>query len=195
MPARFADGHETEVAAIGLLFNPDGARREPFRFEVPPALVSPGRTAGATQKDWKSILDREQQLLAARKAHLTECTGFVPAFIRVEKFKIEGLDGFCSPYRHLSHTEESWGQADHPDVSLEEDLRPGGFGSGAVSATRYTAGSGGSTSATTGGATVLAKSPRRDEPSLNTPLCWSSDSCRERPFTARETSRAWSADL
>ena len=121
----FALGGEDEPTAEGWLFHPDGRKREPFHFEFPPELVLPKET-GPTD-DWKARWDREERMRFARKGYLTEQTGFVPTFIRVEAFSLDD-DGFCQPGRYRGDVEASWGVGDDPRVSPEEDELWAGFG-------------------------------------------------------------------
>jgi len=121
----FAYGDESNPTADGWLFNSDGTKREPFRFEFPPELVFPRQT-GPTD-DWKARLDREKQMLSARKAYLMECTGFVPAFIRVEGFTLEAC-GLNGTHRYGWGTDVSWGQQDDPNIPPEKDESLDGHG-------------------------------------------------------------------
>jgi hypothetical protein len=124
----FAYGDETEPAAVGWLYHPDGTRREPFRFEFPPELVLPRPTARPATDDWGARWDQKQKLIAARKAFLTERTGFVPAFIRVENTTLDDAHGFCGTGRYRDQVEESWGVEDDPNVATEQDEWPVGHG-------------------------------------------------------------------
>ena len=83
----FAWGPEYCPTADGWLFTPGGARREPFRFEFPAELILPLEPWGTAA--YKERCGREDSVRAARKRHLAERIGFVPAFIRVEGFAIE----------------------------------------------------------------------------------------------------------
>ncbi len=121
----FAYGPESSPTADGWLFQPDGTRRETFRFEFPPDLVLPAETGAAD--DWKSWRDREEQMRSARKMHLAERIGFRPAFIRVEEFSIEAC-GEIGPTRYRWRVEERWGQKDDPALPPEDDDWPGGHG-------------------------------------------------------------------
>jgi uncharacterized protein (TIGR02996 family) len=122
----FAYGPEWYPTAEGWLFQPDGTRREPFRFEFPPELVLPRETGPID--DWNSLFSREARMRAARKAHLGERIGFVRAFIRVE--------GIEETARYRGEIEEIWGGADDPAVSPEQGDWPGGHGGQVYAAVR-----------------------------------------------------------
>jgi hypothetical protein len=134
----FAWGPEYCPTADGWLFSPDGARRKPFRFEFPAELVLPLESWGTAA--YKKRLRREDSVRAARKKHLGERLGFVPAFIRVEGFEIEVDDSCAYPlYDEENHPLRYWGQADDPDVAPEDDELDGIRRSGGVGEVVYRA--------------------------------------------------------
>jgi uncharacterized protein (TIGR02996 family) len=129
----FAWGPAECPTADGWRFRADGTKLKPFSFEFPDELILPLEPWGTPA--YKKRQKREDSILAARRQHLAEQTGFAPAFIRVEEFEIEVDDSIVNP----SYTEELadlnyWGQPDDPDVAPEDDViygiqRSGGLGS------------------------------------------------------------------
>jgi uncharacterized protein (TIGR02996 family) len=121
----FAYAEEDEPAASGWLFEPDGRKRERFRFEFPPELTLPAERP--LREDVRERMALEDQVRLARRSLLAERFGFRPAFIRVEQFSLD--DEEFGPHRFIWTVEERWGSADDPNQSPEADDWPmGGHG-------------------------------------------------------------------